>query len=291
MTTAPKAQSMTPNAVRKRAYKARTAKSNPVAVGNMTGGGPVGAADATPPVGGEPDLSIDVKVDAGAPKKLSLRERLGLGGKATATPAKRPAVKRGKQENLIVTLLPTLGATLIATYAKDRIPVEYQACAPSQEEVQRIIGPLIDIIGRRVEVAAQVSQDAIDLTNSLICGIAYGLRAYVTYVEIKKDRERHANQKAATYTEPRAVGNDSQPEPTLTGGLRAYQATNSGASGNSAGIVSVGSREPEPRATSNGTGVSDDDTELRSYEAGLIADLFERDKQGRKNLGLLPAAI
>ena len=303
--------SMTPNAIKKRAYYAKKqAKKNAGMGGTQTGGVPVAGPDVTPPVTGSepPALSVNVKSDLTPKPKPTLRERLGLGGgnKKQAAPAPAKPSRGSKKistPNLITSVGPTMAAMFIAAWAKDRIPVEYQPCAPSQQEVKDVLVPLAKILGDEIEVAARVSTNTLRLINSLLCAMAYGVRAYVTYVDIKKakeagqtyeqrkqqqrnDYQTKLDREAAEYD---AVINDVTPdgEPSLAGGMRTYQATHAGAGVNPAGIDGGGPGIAVPGAASNGTLNPDDDPELRKRENALIADMFKRDRQGRVRLGLL----
>lgn len=265
-----------------------------------TGGSP------TPGGVGDRPLTVTVKADPTPKPKATLRERLGLGGaakQATPAPAKRkPTGRKADKPNLVSTLLPTILASLIATYARDRLPEEYQPCAPSKQEVQAILGPLMDIIGRRVEVAAEVSQDYIDLANALICTFAYGARAYVTYVDIKKSKElgisyeqkqqqRHDAYQEKLAREVREYESVINEEPTLYQGLRAYQAQNNGTSVPHPGVNGAGPNSPDYGPVSNGPDNADDAQQLRDAEAAQVANLFKRDREGRVQLGLLPRTV
>lgn len=302
--------SMTANAIKKRAYYARKkGKQNTSTVGTtQTAGVPVAGPDVTPAVtGGEPPLTVNVKADLTPKPKPTLRERLGLGG-GTKQAAPAPAKKAGGSKkvttpNLITTVGPTMAAMFIAAWAKDRIPAEYQPCAPTQQEVKDVLVPLAEILGDEIEVAAKVSQNTLRLINSLLCAMAYGVRAYVTYVDIKKAREAgvtyeqrkqqqkddyraRLDQEAAEYD---AVINDvtADGEPSLAGGMRAYQGQNTGVGINPAGVNGSGPGVSVTGAASNGAANSDDDPELRKRENALIADMFKRDRAGRVRLGLL----
>lgn len=208
----------------------------------------------------------DVEIRATEPAKKTLRERLGLGSgvKPVSLPkSKRKTVNTSK---LMIDVLPTLAASLIAAYCRDRLPVEYQPCAPTNAEVSAIIQPLMDILSRRVAVAIQMSQDAIDVTNSLINACAYGVRAYVTFVQIRKkmkeEEETHDRYQRGYHDQTANVG---------------ASASDSGSGVTNAERFDTGS---------NGTGVGLDDTELRDWEAAQVADLLRRDKQGRDERGL-----
>lgn len=295
---------MTTNAEKQAAYRARkkaeklTASSSTVTPDAL--GGPV------PGVSGvgvaEPALKINVKAEATAPHKPTLRERLGLGGNKSTVPASAKKGKKAETPNLIVTVLPTLAASLIAAWARDRIPEEYQPCAPTKQEVKEIIGPLLEILGDQVEVAAKMSANTMRLINSLICGMAYGVRAYVTYVEIKKAKElgytyaQAKQQQANEYREKldheardyHEVINDDKP---FSNGLRSYQAANNGTDSNS--LRADVSRPGSGNNGASGDGADDttDDQQLRNYEASLVTQMFARDKLGRQQLGLLPRAV
>jgi hypothetical protein len=308
------------NAAKMRAYRARK-KAEQTSSSSMgtTGGVPAGDPGTTPPVGGGdvPDLQIEVKVDPGTPQpKLSLLDRvLGKGSKPQSQPGPRPAPSKSKasskkSDNLLVSVLPTLAASLIATYAQQMLPDPYKPCAPSKQEVTAIIGPLMSIIGRRVEVAAKVSQDAIDLTNALISAMAFGTRAYIMYVQIKNDHgDPHASQKRTdAYLEKldreareydAVIADDvaalrayderkeSEPAPSLAQGLRAYQSTSAGTGAAPAGVNGNRPASQQPGPASDGPGSTASDRELRDYEAGLVANMFARDRTGRVRLGLL----
>lgn len=251
--------------------------------------------------GGEidPSISIKVKKDDTPKVKPGLMERLGLQAKKqnVASP-KKPAAKKPDKPNLMVTVMPTMAAAFIAAYARDRIPEEYKPCAPTPEEVRSMIGPLFDIIGRRVEIAAQASQDAIDLTNSIICMMAYSVRAYVTYVDIKKAKEVGNDQKAASKSTSRNTAEPQSREPipftqvneqeqSLAGGMRGYQTTNAGAGSNSYSANGSRSYESGYGTGANGADISAlDDTELRDREAALMSGLLARDSEGRRQRGL-----
>ena len=270
------------NAARQKAYRAKRKLEAAVGVMEETVVLPGGGTDVSAAVAGDPDLKITVK--PGDPRsKPTLRERLGLGGgpkQAQPQPARRGGARKiADKPNLIVTLLPTILASLVATYARDRLPEEYQACAPTRQEVKAILDPLMDIIGRRVEVAAEVSQDVLDLTNALICTIAYGARAYVTYVDIKKGLPDAKQQ------------HREEPAPVYQTGLRAYQNTDNRISVPVVGGNGTGPAEPEYGLNSNGADHPDDAQQLRDNEAAQVASLFRRDREGRVQLGLLPRGL
>ncbi len=220
----------------------------------------------------EPDLQVEVNVPEQPVQKLSLKDRL-FGNKATqaSKPATKATAKRTakKQENnLFSTVLPTVIASFVATYSRQMLQEPYKVCAPSREEVNGILAPLMAIIGRRVEIVGKASQDVIDVTNALICSIAYGTRAYITYVQIKQYEE----QSHATNTASQPGGT----YPNANAGITGYSASQDVGGGTGA----IGSDN----------GVSDHPFGTQSdadREAALIADMLRRDKSGRVRLGLL----
>lgn len=247
------------------------------------------------PAGAKEAPEVEVKVEESQPApRRSLKDRLL--GVVKPTPAKTAAPKpkphKKGQENLLVRLLPPLFATLIAAWAKDKFPDPYKPCAPSKQEVGDMLGPIWNIIGRRVEVYAEVSQDAIDLTNALICAIAYSTRAYVTYVQIKQGEKQHASQETTAPTTERGASapewgiSPREESPTLSNGLRAYQSASNGAGGNPGGVTGAGPGSEGDYG--DGTNLVDGSPELRAWEAQKVNELFRRDKQGRVGLGLLP---
>lgn len=209
----------------------------------------------------------DVEIRATEPAKKTLRERLGISGGAKPVPLPKSKRKTVNTSKLMIDVLPTLAASLIAAYCKDRLPVEYQPCAPTNAEVSAIIQPLMDMLSRRVAVAIQMSQDAIDITNSLIQALAYGVRAYVTFTQIHHTLKAEASHADRNYS-------NGYHDQTASNG------THSGDSGSGSGNAE------RFDVSSNGSSVGLDDTELRDWEAAQVADLLRRDKQGRDERGL-----
>lgn len=207
----------------------------------------------------------DVEIRATEPAKKTLRERLGISGGAKPVPLPKSKRKTVNTSKLMIDVLPTLAASLIAAYCKDRLPVEYQPCAPTNAEVSAIIQPLMDMLSRRVAIAIQMSQDAIDITNSLIQALAYGVRAYVTFVQIRKklkEEETHDRYQRGYHDQTATVGTDTGDSGS---GVTNAERFDVGRNGSSAGL---------------------DDTELRNWEAEQVANLLRRDKQGRDERGL-----
>lgn len=236
------------NAEKKRAYR-ESKKDSP-------------AIETAPPV-----EAPDVELKTTEPKKQTLRERLGIGSWSKPVQAPKSKRKTVNTTKLMIDVLPTLAASLIAAYCRDRLPVEYQPCAPTNAEVSAIIQPLMDILSRRVAVAIQMSQDAIDITNSLICTCAYGVRAYVTFVQIHKALKEEKEHVGTNYA--RGYHDQTSPNGTHPGDNRSSVAATE--------RLDVGS---------NGTSPELDDRQLRDIEAEAVAELLRRDKQGRDQRGL-----
>lgn len=210
------------------------------------------------------DLIVDVAEIEEKPKQ-SLKEKLLKTFVQQDDPIE-PEKRRGRkastkqQENVLVTVMPTVIASFITTYVTMLLPDEYKVCAPSQEEMYHILAPIMSIIGRRVEIIGKASQDAIDIANTLIASLTFGTRAYITYVEINRYK-----QKSTTETEASRVNRNS------TSSNEKKQDSISGEFGNANyhnGYQNSSNREAE-----------------------TIARMFERDKQGRIGLGLLPREV
>lgn len=279
--------------------------------GGVVGTQPVAVAGVVEPDSiatgaGDKELKVTVKApEATPPHKPTLRERLGLGG-GPKQAAPIPAKRKGKKDDIAISsVIPPMVALLIATIARDRVADEYKACAPTQQEVQLIILPLMNIISRRLEITGQVSQDAVDMANSITYMVAYSVRAYVTYVDIKKAKEAHEQPKQQQSARDARLEQErrdyaevaSDPEQTLARGLRAYQAQASGTNQPAPGeyangyAAAGGARPANAGASSNGSTNPDDDKQLRDREAALVSEMFKRDREGRVGLGLLPRTV
>jgi hypothetical protein len=223
----------------------------------------------------EPALQVEVNIpEQVPPQKLSLKDRL-MGGKPPIT--SKPAVKarsgrtKKQENNLFSTVLPTIIASFVATYSQQMLQEPYKMCAPSREEVNGILAPLMAMIGRRVQIVGRASQDVIDITNATICSLAYGTRAYITYVQIKQYEEGlHATGTADTASQPGRTDSN-----TNTGATGYRTGQNVGGGQGPVGTLDRVSNDPV-LSGSNG-----------DSEAALIASMFERDKRGRVRLGLL----
>ncbi len=295
--------SMSKNAIAKRQWRERQAqikRTGTVGTDGATAATNEDVAEAVAPVEG---LNVTVAVPTQPSKPLSLKERLF--GKKQAAPVAPPIKKTvakansKKQVNLISSTLPTIIAGLIAVYVQDLLPEEYKPCAPSKAEASAVLGPLFEIIGRRVEVVSKASEDAIDIANSFLAAVAYGARAYVMYVQIKRGKEKRH--------EPATTGNNgaaSRPNWYSTldedgnnrDGLTFAEYTRAG---NGTGGPVSDRPEVSPGYADSATGdvgiggAADSDGTLsdRDIEANQVSDLFKRDTVGRRQIGLLPVPV
>jgi hypothetical protein len=210
---------------------------------------------------------------------LSLKERVlrklqsATSGESPSSTRKRG--KKNKEPNILTTTVPVVIASLVATYSQNLLPEEYKPCAPSREEVQAILSPLFNIVGRRLEVTGKMSPDAMDAIAALLASITYGTRAYILYTDIKKAKkeQQHGHQ---TGTAHERAGGNTQNATTRFVRYADSSSQYAAAPSSTEAYGQFGSER-----TDNGA------TEDRDREIALIADMFTRDKQGRVRLGLL----
>ncbi len=283
------------NAERMRAYRARLkAEKEQAAVG----------ATATPidPLApgvsaGDGGLTVTVKTTEPGPP-LSLKDRL-FGKKGSAPVAVKKvgggggkSTKQQQGNTLISSTLPTIIASLIATYSSELLPADYRPCAPSKAECSAVLGPLFEIIGRRVDVVTQASEDATAIANAFLAAVAYGARAYVMYVQIRhtKEKEEKGNgsesQKSNAHQAPTGASGSPFNNYGAGAGARVDSAVFAGAP-TSAGYASAANGD----AYEHGAVVGSDDSAGGDSDADKVANLFKRDVQGRRALGLLPTAV
>jgi hypothetical protein len=282
------------NAERQAAYRQRkqvkrlAAKLNPP----DHGAGTVDQVNAP----GEDAPVVSVVTPPQAQKPLSLSERIfGKKGSTPVVVSHKPAAKgKGKQpekSSMISTTLPTIIAGLVATYAGQIVRDPYKPCAPSKAEVIAVLGPLFEIIGRRVDIVTQAGEDATAIANSFLAAIAYSARAYIMYVQIKNREngsEQVQHQQAASQT-PSAGTGYSQPARADAGtepSARVSQPVFAGAP------VSTGRADTAiDHADIDGAAAGGDDSGDSVSDADKVAALFKRDVAGRRALGLLPAGV
>jgi len=262
--------STNPSAVRAREYRAKKAAKQGILIENVVAQPAPLETNAT-----IDDLTIDVAENT-APKP-SLKERLF--GVQVATPKSRTAKKgqRGKQidASLMSKVLPTMISASVAMYAQKLIKHPYKACAPTQQEVYGTVAPLFSILSRRIEIVGTASEDMIDLITALLTSLCTGIRIHITYLSIQEQIERakqhdghvnvHANGRNASHDRRETTINSSR-EDAISVGLGTNSSTD---------------------VTDGSTDITDGDSGTTKREAAMFAELFKRDMQGRKQLGLL----
>ena len=237
--------------------------------------------DPTIPIDPQDELGqIEIVVPPEGPKPTLKDKLFGDTIKNPGVPAPAPVKRSSKKEdNLISTVLPTIIATFIATYAQQMLPEPYKACAPSQQECSAIFSPLMAMIGRRVQVAGKVSQDVIDFTNSLLAGIGFGVRSYVTYVQITN---KIVDSKGASLEEKTSHPRKQRERPSK----QRSEEESIGTSGPSQEriIEDIG---PTPNNIIDVPDSDDGSTGDGEQEARAISSLLARDRRGREQLKLI----
>lgn len=157
-------------------------------------------------------------------------------------------------------ILPIALSGMLAHYAENMFSDEYRAVAPTKEEFQAVLLPLGSIIGRRVEIKTQMSQDVLDFSASATALIAMLLRMAITRQEIRKavENEQDVNTKSNSTEQ----------------NIRHFRPHD-------------GENE---KPTGGNAGASDgeyDNKDVGTSEASIVANLFKRDAQGRAKLGLV----
>lgn len=244
----------------------------------------------------EPALSIEVNVpdEPVDPHTINqtLAERFGFAKRGPVSSQVKKPVRRGgsrgkKTDNLLTTVIPTILASFIATYSKQLLPAEYKRCAPSMEECNAMLSPLLAMIARRVELTGQASQDVIDVVNSLVAGLAYGTRAFMIYVEVKAEKEP-VKQHAQNNTRP----DDNRGTNSATLGRTDQDQDSRTAQSIGASHASNGEWLQYSTGVIDGiAGAQNVPDENGHSETQAIRDLLERDKRGRIRLGLLPGEL
>lgn len=161
-------------------------------------------------------------------------------------------------------ILPMALSGLLAQYSQNMFSEDYKQVSPTKEEFQAVLLPIGAIIGRRIEITTQASQDVIDISASATALVAMFLRMAITRMEIRK-----AIENAPTSINRRTESGDSQAE-----NIRHFRP-----------------HDAETVKPTNGTaGNTDgeyDSQNVGRSEAEIINDLLKRDAQGRAKLGLI----
>ncbi len=116
-----------------------------------------------------PALSVEVNIPVEELPPLTLAERL-FGRKPEpekkSAPPKKKTTRGKKKDNFFTEVLPTLLTTFIITFAHDLVAQEYKACVPTSEEIDAILAPFFNYWSRRIDIDAEMSEDAIDIGKS-----------------------------------------------------------------------------------------------------------------------------
>lgn len=221
--------------------------------------------------------AIEVSEPSTKPKQ-SLKERLM--GKVKQ-PVPNTKGKRAKKidSNLLGQLAPTLCSTLVVTFSRNMLPDPYKVCAPAQDEALAMVAPYFNILSRYIEITGQASENTLDLINALLASIMYGIRAYVTYTQIK-EAEKHHESLEQFHTRKHAE---------YVASLNKEQEEINAAIANSTETSRRGgySRAQATIAIHDIVSDSDGDSEYIRREADKVAVLLARDVAGRKQLGLV----
>lgn len=261
--------SNSPSAVKARQYRERKAAKQQIIEPTLVTDAPINIVDNSQP---------QIEVTENTAPKLSLKDRL-FGTNGTVS-QKAKAVKkgqRGKQidASLMSKVLPTMISGSVTLYAQKLIKDPYKPCAPTQQEVFGTIGPLFSILARRVEIVGTASEDMIDLIHALLTGLCTGIRMHITYLSIQEQIER-------------AKQNDGHVHVPTGRGATNHGTIPTAISSSRTNLVSTGFSTDSRTDDANGaTDLADGDSGDAKREAAMFANLFKRDMQGRKQLGLL----
>jgi hypothetical protein len=196
--------------------------------------------------------SIEVVENTSAPP--SLKERILGNFEKKPEPKGRPSKKAGQNE-LIAKALPTVFTTFVVTISRNLMPEKYKALCPTKEEVEAVLFPLFSIMSRRIKVSLTATQDTIDVVSMIVASLTYGTRALITLELIEKEQKN---------------GRSDIPQETD----RVIRDTIDKAS-----------------FDSSTTDTRDGDKDDTKGEAELFSELFRRDFEGRKQMGLVSRGI
>lgn len=161
-------------------------------------------------------------------------------------------VSKSSQNDLIAKAMPTVFTAFIMQISKNLVPDPYKPACPLKEEVEAILQPLFSILSRRIKVSVGASRDTIDIIACLTASFAYGTRALITVDIIKKDVKK--DDRTRVSREDNRITRNNESEAAAN-----YDHANS----------------------------QNSDTSDSKGETQLFSDLFRRDIDGRKQMGLL----
>lgn len=202
---------------------------------------------------GEENEDIQIEVADNESKPPSLKDRFFSTFETPKEP-KKPwgRVSKSTQNDLIAKALPTLFTTLIVQLSRNLVPDPYKQACPTKEEVEAILQPFFSILSRRIKVSVGASRDALDIIACLTASVTYGTRALITVEVIKK--EVKSDDRTRVSREDNRITRNNESEAATN-----YDHANS----------------------------QNSDTSDSKGETQLFSDLFRRDIDGRRQMGLL----
>lgn len=212
-----------------------------------------------------------VEVSENEEVKKSLFEKF-TGGIQVASPTRKKTRSKKVDPTIITKVAPLVVSGFAVSFIRQRIPEPYKICAPTQDEVVAMVKPLFNILSRYVEITGHLSENTLDLITALLSSIIYGTRAYVTYVNIQE----YNNARPDSLGDVRPVEPGSTIYPFNSG-------TNSVETNRNTKDIVV----QEPYATNGHADDSTNNSSNERYEAEKLDNLFKRDIEGRRRLGLL----
>lgn len=105
----------------------------------------------------------------------------------TATAPKTPRKKKEQIQQEFVDSLAPLLAMLIAGGMHGMLVNPWKPVAPSRDEADSMVRPLVRILSRRLAVGGKITPDTLDLLLALLNIAIYAQRAYSTYQAIYQE--------------------------------------------------------------------------------------------------------
>lgn len=222
--------------------------------------------------GAEP-IEVADKVEEG---KKSLFEKF-TGTIQNVTPKKTRRTKK-VDPTIITKVAPLVVSSFAVSFIRQRVQEPYKVCCPTQEEVVLMIQPYFNILSRYVEITGHLSENTVDMISAILASVIYATRAYVTFVNIKEyqENDRSSNDGLARTVNISTIGNIATNRNNLQG-------TDSEPVTRNTEDTSI----QEPNITNGATDDIDFNSSLSRYEAEKLGNLFKRDLDGRRRLGLL----
>lgn len=207
--------------------------------------------------------------------KKSLFERF-TGTIQTVAPKKTRRTKK-VDPTIITKVAPLVVSSFAVSFIRQRVQEPYKVCCPTQEEVVNMIKPYFNILSRYVEITGHLSENTVDLISAMLASVIYATRAYVTFVNIKEyEHGRSTNDGNVRSDGTSAIG-DIPTNGNILQGTDSKQITRDTED------ISI----QEPNSTDGATDDIGVYSALSRYEAEKLGNLFKRDLDGRRRLGLL----